>query len=234
MAERGCGKRKKGGIYAECGLSPVGRPLEDFLIDPPILPNFDVPTLGMKPIQDPHGVVHLVDWVGEEHYPNVWDFIEEVRRMGLSRRVSSSAPLDKLTRQSRILLVHKTAYVHNRAEIPTMDRPWTCPTGKHDPGEVEAMCLGMPLWLVEPREGDTLFPAAIDGSTFGTMTRKMPSFTYKAGYVIGGFEPVYSGAIFASFPISRLAVIAGGTTEEMERAQSALNGAQLPVVELEA
>lgn len=31
---RGCGERKQGGIYGECGLSPFGRPLEDFLLDP--------------------------------------------------------------------------------------------------------------------------------------------------------------------------------------------------------
>ncbi len=33
--ERGCGEREQGGVYAECGLSPYGTPLEYFLIDPP-------------------------------------------------------------------------------------------------------------------------------------------------------------------------------------------------------
>ena len=33
--ERGCGEREPGGVYAECGLSPSGSPLERFLIDPP-------------------------------------------------------------------------------------------------------------------------------------------------------------------------------------------------------
>src|SRR4030095_13665604 len=32
---RGCGTRQAGGIYSECGLSRNGRPLEDFLFDPP-------------------------------------------------------------------------------------------------------------------------------------------------------------------------------------------------------
>ena len=30
--ERGCGDREPGGVYCECGLSPRGRPLEEFLI----------------------------------------------------------------------------------------------------------------------------------------------------------------------------------------------------------
>ena len=34
--ERGCGEREPGGVYAECGLSPYGSPLEHFLIDPPM------------------------------------------------------------------------------------------------------------------------------------------------------------------------------------------------------
>ena len=33
---RGCGEREPGGVYAECGLSPRGRPLEEFLFDPPL------------------------------------------------------------------------------------------------------------------------------------------------------------------------------------------------------
>ncbi len=35
-APRGCGEREPGGVYAECGLSSRGRPLEEFLIDPPL------------------------------------------------------------------------------------------------------------------------------------------------------------------------------------------------------
>jgi hypothetical protein len=35
--ERGCGTRKEGGVYAECGLSSDGAPIEHFLIDPPVI-----------------------------------------------------------------------------------------------------------------------------------------------------------------------------------------------------
>ncbi len=34
--ERGCGMREKGGLYACCGTSPFGKPVEEFLIDPPL------------------------------------------------------------------------------------------------------------------------------------------------------------------------------------------------------
>jgi hypothetical protein len=33
---RGCGDREEGGVYAECGPSPYGSPLEHFLFDPPL------------------------------------------------------------------------------------------------------------------------------------------------------------------------------------------------------
>lgn len=34
---RGCGTRKMGCAYAECGMSPDGRPVEDFLVCEPLL-----------------------------------------------------------------------------------------------------------------------------------------------------------------------------------------------------
>ncbi len=36
-ARRGCGVRQRGGVYFECGQSPGGRSVEDFLFDPPIV-----------------------------------------------------------------------------------------------------------------------------------------------------------------------------------------------------
>ena len=106
-AERGCGKRKKGGIYAETGLSPDGKPIEHFLIDPPNVFNkaelgvADVGTAMVKarircPFRCDSGcgycnfegtklVWHLFNIVGQSHYPNVADWIEEVRNLGMSQ-----------------------------------------------------------------------------------------------------------------------------------------------------
>src|SRR5690349_2687008 len=79
---RGCGERTPGGVYIECGLSPVGRPFEDFLIDPPLSlpPGLGVEALANKPqfwIDSTTYTVHLVIWIGAEHYPYLADFIEE-------------------------------------------------------------------------------------------------------------------------------------------------------------
>jgi intein/homing endonuclease len=80
IAARGCGKRRTpGGLYAECGLSGHGSPLEAFLVDPPI----PLPT-GLDLINKPQlwddgrtGLVHLLLWIGEQYYPHVSDYIEE-------------------------------------------------------------------------------------------------------------------------------------------------------------
>lgn len=112
---RGCGERSPGGLYVECGLSPVGRPFDDFLIDPPLplLPGLDATGLANKPrfVRDPaDGTPHLVIWIGAEHYPYVSDFVEEARRFGISRKLSPSVLRQKeaadLSLASRMLLVH--------------------------------------------------------------------------------------------------------------------------------
>lgn len=112
--ERGCGRREAGGIYAEMGLSPVGRPIEHFLVEPEsvmgIPKSLPLTPRGVLPLQDPFDeqVTHLVDWVGSESYPNLVDFLEEVRRFGLSRRLPDleSFPWEKIGPKSQIMLVH--------------------------------------------------------------------------------------------------------------------------------
>ena len=61
-AQRGCGRRQKGGCYAECGLGPGGRPIEAFLFDPPILvpDGFNVPNRGVL-LTERSGVWHIID-----------------------------------------------------------------------------------------------------------------------------------------------------------------------------
>lgn len=113
--ERGCGKRAEGGLYAECGLSEGGSPLEEFIMCPPIpLPEgLPLSALGVQLIQDPNdpGLFHILDWVGQEHYPNPLDFLEEVRLAGMSRRLSPQLDFEKLGPGSRHFLVHAKALV---------------------------------------------------------------------------------------------------------------------------
>src|SRR5579862_2920010 len=90
---RGCGQRVKGGLYIECGLSAGGQPLEYFLIDPPQL--LDGRALGITPVGTKliefGGATHVVDWVGSKSYKGVCDFVEEVRKFGLSRRIACNS-----------------------------------------------------------------------------------------------------------------------------------------------
>lgn len=132
---RGCGERTPGGLYIECGLSPVGRPFDDFLVDPPLplLPGLDATTLANKPrfIRDPaDGTAHLVIWIGAEHYPYVSDYIEEARRFGISRKLSPSVLRQQeatgLSLASRMLLVHP--YVIN-TRWQSQRPPYQCRKG---------------------------------------------------------------------------------------------------------
>jgi hypothetical protein len=115
---RGCGERTPGGVYIECGLSPVGRPFDDFLIDPPLaLPaGMGKETLANKPQfwTDPESdAVHLVIWVGEAHYPHLADFVEEAKRAGISRKISphllDRPDFSRVSLASRMILAHPRA-----------------------------------------------------------------------------------------------------------------------------
>lgn len=116
---RGCGEREPGASYAECGLSPHGRPLEEFLIDPPLpLPDgLDIVNKPMlwqrilpsgEPALDEWGqpIYDLLIWVGQEHYAYCPDFVEEVRRFGASRRLNPNLDLSLLSRASHMILAH--------------------------------------------------------------------------------------------------------------------------------
>lgn len=225
--ERGCGSRKRGGLYAECGLSPWGSPLEDFLMDPPV--PVDAAALGLRPIgvqltDDPAtGATHILDWVGEEHYPNVADLLEEVRRFGLSRRLARTLDLGRLDRRSRVLLVHRRAIVEDPAPYA---EDWRRPCPKdlpehRDPPRLAPPCAG--IWWEDVAGGEP--PVQPDPEDRRGVRRRMPSFAYAARRAPAGVRPGYRPGIFASFPISRLVVIAdpeGGAHEEtLERARSA-------------
>jgi hypothetical protein len=63
-------------------------------------------------------VTHVFDIVGAENYPNVADFLEEARRMGVSRRLELEGEdqYARLTRRSRLILLHRRAVIENPLE----------------------------------------------------------------------------------------------------------------------
>jgi hypothetical protein len=116
---RGCGEREPGGVYAESGLSPRGRPLEEFLFDPPLpipdgLDLVNKPQLWQRTLvsgepaldEEEQPVFDLLIWVGEEFYPYCSDYLEEVKRYGASRRLNPNLDLSLLSRSSRMILAH--------------------------------------------------------------------------------------------------------------------------------
>lgn len=118
---RGCGTRVRGGVYAEIPLAKDGVPLDTFLVCPP--QPLDAGALRLSPrgvqlIQRPGSEVYdIYDWVGAEHYPNVADIIEEGRRFGFSRRLPRNLDFGKLSRSSRLVLLHHKAVVDNAAAL---------------------------------------------------------------------------------------------------------------------
>ena len=213
--ERGCGFRVPGGIYAECGLKPGGSPLEAFLLDPPHSVDGwnGITPVGVTLIYHPEtDVHHIVDWIGSEYYPNPTDFLEELRRFGLSRRLKRTFEFGKLSVNSRILCVHARAGVAVRPP-----GQWSCPQDqvKHKGGGVE--CAGA-LWedVVEGDPPPTMnsygvcnwYVSAGNLLVNRVVWRVMPAFRYYALSEPEG-QATHFPAIFASFPISRIVGIEG-------------------------
>jgi hypothetical protein len=203
--KRGCGVRAENGIYLVTPTSSKGKPIQFFLIDPPV--RLD-PALGVSPIGitmiEQNGVTHVIDWIGSSHYSNVADFIEETARFGLSRRVASTVDFSRITQQSRWIGVHARAIIENP------ERYWAaideegvglCPKSvpAHEPPTPSTMCAQL-YW--SDVEGGT--PA--DGVT-RAVKRTMPSFDYLARRAPEYAEPLYAPAMFISLPIKGIDVI---------------------------
>ena len=110
--ERRCGWRVAGGVYWTLDTEASGAPRHDlarFTLSPaiPVDPEaMGLSAIGVSTVER-NGVTHVVDWVGESHYETPEAFLEEVARMGLSRRMPRTFRFDTLTEDSRILIVHR-------------------------------------------------------------------------------------------------------------------------------
>lgn len=205
---RGCGTRVRGGIYFECGFAPpgAGRPLEDFIFCPPVdlPPGLSVPARGVALMTDGDGVTHIIDRIGLSHYPNVLDFLEEVRRFGVSRRLPANLDFSRLTPESRLIIVHDRGRILNYSDYGPAP---SCPRAPRAEPRDEArrphsgFCAG--YWRHDIEDGKPL----TDDPT--TVRRQMPSFAYAGHPRPAGVVPQYQPAAIASFPCSRLVTVAG-------------------------
>lgn len=217
--ERGCGSRKAGGIYVETGFSNSGS--MDWLIDPPqLLPQgLPAPTQGMGFLER-NGVIHLVDWVGAEYYPTPAHFIEEAWRFGVSRRIQRNFPLFReLTAASRLLLIHRKAYLANWQdyEETSVCRCPKCIPSHGGCGLIQRdMCVkswweDMPDTAeyarlpYEDYQATRIVPARYGDSRL--RMAKMPSFSFLCRTRPPHIQPQHQAAIFASLPIHTISVV---------------------------
>lgn len=136
---RGCGERDENGLYLCVGISPFGKPIEFFLVDP-VLPWKGGTLRAPMLIEDKKGINHVVMWIGETYYPFVPDFVEEAKIMGVSKRVPRTFDLSVLTPgKSRLLLVHPNAIPRFIYRLPV--NPKLCPKNSNASHE----CIG-DLW----------------------------------------------------------------------------------------
>lgn len=226
--ERGCGSgREKGGVYLECGDAGVGEGLESLIQDP--VTSIDPDSLGISPVGvkliEMGGVTHVFDWVGEKHYPNAADFLEEAVRLGVSRRISRNADFSKLTPGSKLILIHPKGFIQGGEEFFSR-RQIPCPAAKHARGDRGA-CAGR-LWLVgkigstdfkdrgaveswlgefpEWARSPVLNPDSPTSDFLGIRT--MPSFDYPLGELPHPDAVSFSPGVIMIVPISRIAVVA--------------------------
>jgi hypothetical protein len=153
-ARRGCGYRQPGGAYFAVPVAPGGRPVEEFLIDPPVViedaaARYGLTSVGVG-VWERDGVTHVVDIVGHEHYPTVASFVDEARRLGVSRRAPRTLDFSQITSQSCLLLAHAHADVANAADFAT-DAACPCHIEEHLAPEFAGMCVR--LWWQEPLQG---------------------------------------------------------------------------------
>lgn len=217
-------------------MSPEGRPLEDFLIDPPQPLPHQLPLARQGVLLvERDGCRHVVDWVGVNHYPNVADFLEEARRYGVSRRIPRSAQFEFLQPGARLLLVHARAIPRSiaayrrRIEPENESARWSCPQGKEEHQLGATLCAGVWWEDVDPaavrlysiRGAPDTAPSELL-PRWGTRT--IPSCTYDCHARPVDVLPLWLPGFIASFPITRLAVIRD--PEQEVRTTAALEAAR--------
>ena len=239
--ERGCGTRRSGAVYLEVGLGYGGKPIEFFLPDPPVPMTCDT-KVGVELIER-DGVIHVVDWIGEQHYPFAADALEEGRRYGFSRRVPRTLDLSRLTVASRILLVHARGLVTNHQALrPFMPDSYNdaCgpdgirkPAHKHHCGHLERTAIPghhkphshkhactRDLWVMPPA-------TRVEDSTPPHYLREFASISYGV-FPLSPDAPApdYTSALVASLPITNISVIKardGSHQQTLERVKEMLS-----------
>lgn len=245
---RACGRRIRGGVYAETRLSEDGMPIEYFIVDPPIpldTRQLGLTSVGVKLIESAAnaqrsliskpaapasgGIHHIFDVVGQEYYPYPSDYVEETRRLGASRRLQANLDFSRLGPGSRLVLIHARAVIDNFSAYPQPPQV-QCPKGiaAHALSPLPEMCAGL-WWHDLPDEPDGSERSVEQGmnSAFTVLHRIGGGTEYRGYPRPAEIVPSYRHGIFLSLPISNLAVIQGG--ESTERNYKAACNGGLPI-----
>lgn len=135
---RGCGERAENALYVCVAESPLGMPIEYFLVDPVVAFEGKILRSPML-IRDRFETVHFALGIGKMYYPFVSDFVEEARRVGVSKRVPRNFDPSVLTpAKSKFLLIHPRAIPQFDYDLRDMNN---CPKNLKEPHR----CIGH-LW----------------------------------------------------------------------------------------
>ena len=228
--KRQCGYRKKGGVYLTVPTSEDGAPLEMFLLDPPQpveLNALGITQRGVHLIKK-EGVWHVFDVVGQDSYPNVSDVIEEARWLGVSRRCEL-LDYSRLTKESRLVLIHQRAHIKNYVEyLKHFTRQeiddFRCPYKHHRIDNLDEMCAG--LWWHDVSEGVELD----EERPRDPVSRKLEcGASYRCYGQPAEVTPEYQYAIFAIFPIGQIEVIEDPDDRTHEKKIERIRRSELPV-----
>lgn len=196
--------------------------------------------------QDNSGTFDVFDRIGVEHYPNVADFFEEFKHMGLSRRIKRDSRFERLTAQSRIYLIHPRAIITNAYDYyralanEYIDysgaHPWYCRCNiqgherfVQQVGDNYITPDGWPccvsLWYDDIQGGALLN----DPDQPPRLTeREIGDTTYYGYKRPAGVTPQYAEGIFLGLPIHRFDVIADPVNGEHEKALEHTKNSTLP------
>lgn len=254
--ERGCGVREPGGIYfvtPKCKkITDRCAPVERFCFCPPRpLNGLEVPNRGVLIVERPDGsgIHDVYDRIGVGGYPNAADMIEEIRRLGLSRRASKGLDFSLIGPGSLIFLVHPRAIIKNAAQVYDYIRREQEETPDHShayqrrcdnpnhaylpaspvPQAEQESCMG--LWWETLAKADPIYDLAAPRRS---VTRTVGSTTYPGYAAPYDFPVEWEEGIIARFPIKQLEVVADPDGEEADKAYARLESARLPVREVES
>ncbi len=195
--QRGCGTREEGGLYMCVGISPTGTPIEEFVLDP--AREFRGKHFLSPILYERNGIYDILIWIGAEFYPFVPDFIEEAQWMGISRKIRTNFPIDKLTSgESRMILIHKRAIPKFEYEV--------LPTGWCLKPNEDHLCT-FDLWSLSSLRSMKNHEVLQEDDIQMQVEVITPSVSYHVTRPVSGNGEYHQAGAFAAFELTHLEYI---------------------------